>query len=136
MAGQLSFSIDDQRGLIRAVGIGMWTPETTERHFQNLDTALRIMRRKHGLARTLIDLREAAVQTAETARCMKEGTARIYQPVDRAAVICSTQLLAMQIRRAAQVHQLATFTDVEAALEWLMSDAPVQDALLSARAPA
>ena len=136
MSGQLSFSIGERSGVVHVTGAGLWTPEQVERHFRSLDLALRTVRRKHGLARTLVDLREAAVQTAETAQMMKDATARIYQPGDRAAAICATQLLAMQIRRAAQVHQLATFIDHDAALNWLLSDAPARDALQSMRANA
>jgi hypothetical protein len=126
MFGQLSFSVDERIGVLRVTGSGMWSPELTERHFRNLDTALIAMRQRHGLGRTLVDLREASVQTAETAQMMKDWTNRIYRPVDRAAVVCGTALLGMQIRRAAQVHQLATFLDPTPALAWLLSDAPAR----------
>ena len=126
MAGQLTFGVDDIIGLVRVVGSGMWSAELVERHFGNLEEVLREVRRKHGRARTLVDLRDAAVQTAETALAMNRGTGRIYRPTDRVAAICATSLLAMQIRRTAQVHQLETFVDPQQAVQWLLSDEPAE----------
>ena len=90
MNGDLSFTVDERAALVRVTGRGMWSAERTATHFNTLDKALQRMRRQRGDARVLVDLREAAVQTAQTAEVMKQWTARIYRDVDRVAVVCAT----------------------------------------------
>ena len=132
MNGDLSFTVDERAALVRVTGSGMWSAERTATHFNNLDKALRRMRQQRGGARVLVDLREAAVQTAQTAQVMKQWTGRIYRDVDRVAVVCATALLALQIKHSAQVPDLATFLQVEPAQAWVLAGkadaAPAQGA--------
>jgi hypothetical protein len=122
MNGDLSFTVDERAALVRVTGRGMWSAERTATHFNTLDKALQRMRRQRGGARVLVDLREATVQTAQTAEVMKQWTARIYRDVDRVAVVCATALLALQIKHSAQVPDLATFLQVEPAQAWVLAD--------------
>jgi hypothetical protein len=119
MSGQLCFEMDDVETIVRVRGTGLWTPEQTIIHFIALHRAilgLRAVRRK---VLVLVDLRKAAVQTAETADAVRDGTARLYRDADFVAVVCESQLVAMQMKRAAQVPNLAIFSDLDAAMAWI-----------------
>lgn len=119
MDGAFSFEIDDRAGAVTVVGSGMWSPERTTAHFVELERAVLKLRRAHGRVRVLVDLRGAAVQTAETAAVVRAWTGRIYRAADRVAVVCATALLALQIRRAADIATLATFHEIEPARTWI-----------------
>jgi hypothetical protein len=119
MSGALTFEMDDAANLVRVCGTGLWTPEQTLIHFLELHRAilgLRAVRRK---VLVVVDLRAAAVQTAETAAAVRDGTARIYRDADYVAIVCSSALVAMQMKRAAQVPNLATFAELGEALDWM-----------------
>lgn len=119
MDGTLSFDINEHDGFATVAGAGMWTPAQAEAHFRDLDRAITRLRRIHGSVRVLVDLREASVQTAETAGVVRNWTGRIYRGVDRVAVVCATALLAMQMKRAADIETLATFHEIELARAWI-----------------
>lgn len=121
MDGHLSFEADLAAGFVTVSGSGMWSPARTETHFRELDHVVLKIRREHSSVRVLVDLREASVQTAETAAIVREWTTRIYRTADRVAVVCATALLALQIKRAAHVETLATFHEIEPAMTWIGS---------------
>jgi hypothetical protein len=54
---------------------------------------------------------------------MHQWTSRIYRDDDRVAVLCAAALLALQIKRAANVRQLATFHEMAPALAWVRQEA-------------
>ncbi len=119
MDGHLSFETDLAAGFVTVSGSGMWSAARAEAHFRELEHTILKIRREHGSVRALIDLREASVQTTETAAIMREWTTRIYRVADRVAVVCATALLALQIKRAANVETLATFHEIEPAMTWI-----------------
>ena len=122
MPNSLSISASVRQPYVTVTGKGFWTPASLEQHYRRLDRDLRAMRARAGSARVLVDLSEAAVQTAETAAVMQRWTASIYRETDQVAVICATQLLAMQVRRQAQIRNLKTFTGKQEAIAWLLDD--------------
>jgi hypothetical protein len=119
MSGHLSFEMDDAENLVRVRGTGLWTPDQTAIHFIELHRAIRALRAVHRKVLVLVDLREAAVQTSETATAVRDATARIYRAADYVAIVYASQLVAMQMKRAAQIPQLATFNDMDQALDWI-----------------
>ena len=119
MDGELSFEVDHREGLITVLGSRMWSPERTETHFRDLERAVLKVRREHGEVRVLVDLREASVQMPQTAAVVLVWTTRIYQTADRVAVVCASGLLALQIKRAANVETMATFHELEPAKCWI-----------------
>lgn len=118
LIGTLSFDVADD-GFITVAGSGLWTPERTAEHFRDLERAVLAVRREGKQVRVLVDLRAASVQTAETAAIMQQWTGRIYKVADRVAVVCATALLAMQIKRAANIETLSTFHEIEPAKAWI-----------------
>lgn len=119
MSGSLSFVIDDEEGLIRVAGRGMWTPEQAAIHFIELHRAILGLRAIRKPVLVLVDLREAAVQTAEVAEAVRDGTSRIYRDADHVAVVYASTLVILQIKRAARVPNLASFQDMDEAMTWL-----------------
>lgn len=119
MYGHLSFKADLVDGFVTVSGTGMWSAERAATHFRDLERAILKIRREHGAVRVLVDLHAAAVQTAETAAVVREWTGRIYRAADRVAVVCATALLAMQIKRMADVDTLATFHEIGPAEQWI-----------------
>ncbi len=122
MTNRLAISAAQGDPFILVTGCGLWSPDDVERHFRALDKALRIMRARVGAARVLVDLSDAAVQTAEATAVMNHWTSRIYRARDQVALICGTTLLAMQIRREAKIYQRVLFRKKPEAIAWLLSD--------------
>ncbi|MBO9574320.1 MAG: hypothetical protein J7494_01155 [Sphingobium sp.] len=122
MPNSLTISAEPGQLYILVTGSGLWTPDQVETHFRKLDGDLRVVRRRAGVARVLVDLGKAKVQTAEAAERMHHWTARIYRAGDQVAVICETALLAMQIKHQAKIYNRRIFPDREAAMAWLLSD--------------
>ncbi|WP_041391678.1 hypothetical protein [Sphingobium sp. SYK-6] len=117
--GHLAFEVRERDGCVRVFGAGLWSPDEAQAHFRALEQTILKLRRERAPVRVLVNLREAAVQTAQTADLMRTWTARIYRAADRVAVVCATTLLALQIRHVANVPNLATFQDVFLAEEWI-----------------
>jgi hypothetical protein len=69
----------------------------------------------------LVDLSRANVQTGEVAEAITHGTSRIYNDADYVALVAASVLLAMQMRRAAKAPNLAVFTDMMLAMDWLVA---------------
>lgn len=127
MSNLLAISAAPGEPFILVMGSGLWPVEHVERHFRDLERELRAMRVRAGFARVLVDLAEAQVQTTEAAAMLNHWTGRIYRMRDEVAVVCTSTLLAMQLRRETKAYHRAIFPDRKAALAWLVSDkeAPV-----------
>jgi hypothetical protein len=122
MNNTLSFTAAPGEPFVHVTGTGLWSPPEIERHFRALDKVLRPIRARRGLARILIDMSEAKVQTAESAAALDRWTGLTYRERDEVAVICTSTLLAMQTRRTAKIYHRAVFTEKEGAIAWLLSD--------------
>jgi hypothetical protein len=122
MNNALSFTAAPGEPFIQVTGIGLWSPPEIERHFRELDRALRSVRARRGFARLLIDMSEAKVQTVESAAALDRWTGLTYRERDEVAVICTSTLLAMQTRRTAKIYHRAVFTEKNSAVAWLLSD--------------
>jgi hypothetical protein len=115
-----TISICDEGSLIAISGCGMWSLDYADMHFADLKKIVEANRDLSGVARVLVDLRAAAVQTPAVADRIREWTNIIYRREDRVAVLVASTLLSGQLRRngAAGVH----FADVGEARAWLMRD--------------
>ena len=128
-APRVAIDVSGPDGIVRVTGSGLWTVPFIQQHFREFGKVLSDIRRSGGQVRVLVDLRDSAVQTAEAVAELSAATERAYLPQDRVAVMCVSALVAMQVRRASRVDQMATFDDVFAALSWLRSDKPVPSEL-------
>lgn len=121
MPGDLSFEMDHREGFIRVRGTGMWTPEQASVHFVQLRQAIEGLRAIRQPVLVLVDLSRANVQTGEVAEAITHGTSRIYNDADYVALVAASVLLAMQMRHAAKAPNLAVFTDMMLAMDWLVA---------------
>jgi len=119
MSGELGFEMDRREGFVRVYGTGMWTPEQASVHFVKLRQAIQGLRAIRQPALVLVDLSRAAVQTAEVAEAVSHGTTMIYRDADFVSLVTPSALLALQMKRAAKVPNLAVFGEIGPALDWL-----------------
>jgi len=124
MTGSVSFEIDPATGMFLGRAVGMATPEVTTAHFDRMEIAVRHARQAGHTIRVLMDLREAPVQTPETAAALKAGGERIHRAGDRIAFLCNSALMTMQLKRNNYPGAVAVFSDRDEAVDWLLSDAP------------
>lgn len=117
--GELTIEVDQASGLVRVTGRGFWSALHADHHFSKLDAILRGIRMAGLRVRVLVDLREAAVQPAETAERIGRATQEIYQPGDRVAIVVGSSLAKMQMRRAARIANHDFFVSPSAAEMWL-----------------
>ncbi len=125
MQNTIGISVASGDPFILVMGHGLWTPTQFERHFHDLDRALRAMRARAGFARVLVDLSDSMVQTGETAAVMNHWTRRIYRTRDEVAVVSPSALLSMQVKREERIYRREVFPDRGAAVAWLLSDKTV-----------
>lgn len=104
---------------IRVTGNGFWTATYIDDHFDKLDSAVTDVRRRHGHARVIVDLRKAPVQATDVAERIRIRTQQIYATADRVAVVAETNLLTMQMRRATRSDNIRSFISIDAAQAWL-----------------
>ena len=118
MGGQ-TFEIDSAEGVVRVIGTGMWTPEDATGHFIAVEAALRPLRAAGKPLVFLLDMRDAVVQSQETAMAMRRGAMRMHRESDLIAAVTTSVLHAMQIKSAPRIGRVATFADMEAAVAWV-----------------
>jgi hypothetical protein len=117
--GELTIDIDQAAGLVRVTGRGFWSPLHADHHFSRLDGVLRGIRMAGLRVRVLVDLREAAVQPAETIERISRATQEVYQPGDRVAIVVGSSLAKMQMRRIVRAANHDFFVSPSAAEMWL-----------------
>lgn len=136
MRGGQTFVINPKTRFCRVMGRGMWTPQDARAHFADIELALRPLRESARPVIFLVDMRDAQVQSAETARAMSEGAARLHHPTDVVAVVTRTILHALQVSAMSDVERLATFQDMTEAMIWARRTALRFDPTLVRESPA
>jgi hypothetical protein len=111
-------------GIIRVVGKGSWTVEMVDQHFAHLGQLIAARRGADGRVLVHVDLSQSPVQSRAVSDRITAGTAGIYQPHDRAAVVVHSALARLQIKRAAQVRNLEVFLSPIEAEIWLAAQSP------------
>ena len=119
MTGTLTIAIDGERGILRVVGIGSWTPAQADDHFRELRRAAERLRENGGSLLVLVDLSTANVQSDATAARIRSHTDALYAPGDRIAVIVGSCLAKMQMRRTVDLSCHEIFISPNAAMTWL-----------------
>ena len=112
--------IIDDGAIIRVIGKGFYTEDGVREHFANLSRVVASRRRAGRQVKALADLRQAATQSATTARMITEATQRLYSdPSDRVAVVVSSVLLKLQLERVHQHQGFGIFLDMGEAERYL-----------------
>ena len=116
----LTRAVDPSTGIIIVEGRGLWSPEAADDHFEAMAALIRQARTKPHGVRVLIDLRAAAVQTTDTSRSIQDQSELLYEPQDWVAIVLSSSLLAMQMRRVSGAATYRHFNDPCEARSWLL----------------
>lgn len=107
--------IDDGK-VIRVEGKGFYAEDELRRHFGALSRLVARRRQSMRPVLAMIDLREAATQSASVAGIMALETNRIYSgSTDRVAIIVSSMLLKMQLERVHKQQGFGIFTSLDEA---------------------
>ena len=106
-------------GLIRVIGRGQWSSEKVQRHFVDLGQLIAERRRAEAPVLVLVDVRDSLVQQAETVERIARAMTSVYQESDRVAVVVSSSLLKMQLKRLGNIAKVEFFVSMNAARTWL-----------------
>lgn len=100
----MGFEIADEGSHIEVRLDGFVSIDEVRAHFSHLTALLEEQRRCLGRARVIMDTSSAQTQSAEVAQLMRSGTGRIYADDDRVAVIATSSLLKVQIKRVLPIE--------------------------------
>lgn len=107
--------------MINVVGRGFWSLNYIRDHIREFEAVLLKFRDAPEPARTLVDLREAPVQSPEVAAELHRAMCRIYRPPERAAIVVASSLVKMQMARGFDPRTHSVFLSLEEAEAWLDS---------------
>lgn len=122
--GSVGHKWDEQAGLIRVRGEGLYSLSQVEEHFRTLGATIAHIRASHGRVRVLVDIRDGVVQSAEVAQAVSRWQGRLYSPGDRVALIVKSALHKMQMRRVVNLQITEMFVSETAARTWLKAFDP------------
>lgn len=117
--GNLAIVVDPIENFIKVVGCGLWSSSYVATHICEFEAVLVRARQHSKPSRTLVDLREAAVQLAEVAAMLHSAMRRMYRPPERAAIVVASNLAKLQMRRGFDPRTHSVFTSYGAAQAWL-----------------
>ena len=121
--------INDDGTTIRIEGKGFYDEAETRAHFDTLARLIANRRRAGRQVKALVDLREAATQAAGTAQLIAGETNRIYcAPSDRVAIVVSSLLLKLQLKRVHRQQGFHITLTLAEAERFLASQADAVDA--------
>ncbi len=116
--GNLTISADPAFGVIRVLGVGFWTPTIIGDHFDELAFVMRPYRAAGVSVRMVVDLRKSGIQSQETIVRMQAGVKSVTRPGDRMAIVVSSSLAKIQMRRMIGGEQHEFFVSPGAAQTW------------------
>jgi hypothetical protein len=111
----------DLTRFISITGTGFWSPAEIDDHFDELRDLIERMRTVRSDVRILVDLRESGAQSPETIVRISARIAAAYRDGDRIAMVLSSSLAKLQMKRAIQNLQHEMFVSPKAAEQWLMA---------------
>ena len=117
--GGLTIGADRRLGTIRIHGHGFWSPAIVDAHFDELRVFLVPYRRGQRAMRMIVDLRTASVQSPETIERMTAGIRTVTETPDRIAVLVSSSLAKVQMRRVIGGSNHEFFLSPDAAAKWV-----------------
>lgn len=99
---------------------GFFDLRTLRNHFAENATVVKRWRATGRPIRVLINAIDLRPHSPEGQACVQEATSRIYRPGDRVAILVSSSLVKMQMRRALSHGEVLNFFISEnAAVTWL-----------------
>jgi hypothetical protein len=119
LTGILTFTSDEQRGLICVHGSGVWTPDYAREHFEALGREISQLRASRGRVAVLVDVSASGRQSDATGDVIRQATETIYNDADRVAIVAASIGQAEHIRQFANIRHLEVFTQLDPALDWI-----------------
>ena len=122
LAAKATYTIDENQidGVIHIVVEGFFDLPTLRKHFVDKAAIVTRWRAAGRPVRVLINAVNLKPHTAEGQACVQDATARIYKAGDRVAILLSSSLVKMQMRRALSHDEIiGFFISSNAALTWL-----------------
>ena len=117
-------NISDDGTVIRVTGAGFYVEHEVRDHFKELAAIIACRRQAARQVLAIIDLREAVPQASGKTTLISDSTNRLYSdPSDRVAIVVSSSLLKMQLRRVHQQQGFGIFTSFKDAEKFLMGQA-------------
>jgi hypothetical protein len=111
---------DKLQGVIVMSVEGFFDLPTLRDHFDENAAVVRRWRAADRPIRVLINAVNLKPHSPEGQACVQDATGRIYQPGDKVAILVSSSLVKMQMRRAMSRGEILNFFICEnAALTWL-----------------
>jgi hypothetical protein len=115
-----SFRFDQGTGVLHVEVSGFFTREEADRYFAEQESHYSDARRAIGYLKMLVDGSNSNVQSTEVSqRVQYRRRKAIRSPRDRIAVVVGSNLLKMQTQRTIDCDQIAVFTSVADATNWL-----------------
>ncbi|MDO7841319.1 hypothetical protein [Sphingomonas immobilis] len=120
----LTIDFDRASGITVVTGIGSWTPAYVDAHFAELRRQIEAQRLLGIAVQVVVDLRDADIQPQGTSERIAANAASSYREGDRVALVVSSSLAKMHMRRCAARRDFELFLSYNAALTWLTAYAP------------
>lgn len=122
MGPKYDISYDPESGILTVSLTGYLPPGEIPKYLAARATGREEARRRAGRLRMLVNAGSAAVQSTEmAARVQSDWADAIRSPSDKIAIVPSSALHAMQIRRTISSDQVRVFTSITEAQQWLLS---------------
>ena len=116
--GSFASWYDRASRVVRIRGQGFWSQELLDRHFAELRNVIAEARRHSSSLRVIVDLTKAGVQTAEISQSIEAFRNEAYGPEDRVAIVVSSSLVKLQLRRSLTRELTKFFISLNAAETW------------------
>lgn len=116
-----AFTIDCSAtpGIIVIRAWGFWSLDHAGAYLDTLRKTIARHRAARRPLSILLDLSQSPVQSADVAAAIRTANQNLYQAGDRRAIVVSSNLLRMQLKRSYAQEETEVFSDEAAALRWL-----------------
>ena len=111
--------VEPQTGVVHSVFHGFWTTKDCDRYDVELTRFVTAARSTYGAALVMVDRRETGVQSQDVIERYYRLNRLVYQEGDHLAIIVSSSLAKLQIRRAMDSRWSKAFMSEDAARTWL-----------------
>ncbi len=113
------FEIDEQDQILRVKTAGFWSLDEADQFIAEFGRVLEGFRRRFGQANILMDARESAVQSPETAQRLQSLRELFPLSGDKFAMVVGSALKKMQVSRGFSTEDSLAFLSIEDAESWL-----------------
>jgi hypothetical protein len=120
----LVIDFDRASGITVVTGVGSWTPAYVDAHFAELRRQVDAQRQLGIAVQVVVDLRDADIQPQGTSERIAANADNSYREGDRVAIVVSSSIAKMHMRRCAAKRNFELFLSYNAALTWLTAYAP------------